>query len=173
MRYQQRRITRQAALAASLSLTLGACSMERLADYTPRTPNFSSFDWNPYSKASLATAPLMRAQKVTPADYVNADGSCAGAPSASATPEQASAGIALEMTECAVVQALGIPEKIEIGANERGDRAVTLLYSQGERPGLYRFTAGQLTLIERVEEPPPPPKPQKPQKPPPKPRRVT
>ncbi len=172
MRYQQRRIARQAALAASLSLMLGACSMDRLADYTPRVPSFSNFDWNPYSKASLATAPL-RNVKVTPADYVNADGRCTGAPSASATPEQASPGVALEMTECAVVQTLGTPEKIEIGANERGDRIATLLYSQGERPGLYRFTGGQLTLIERVEEPPPPPKPQKPQKPPSKPRRVT
>lgn len=172
MRYLQRHIAPQAALATAVSLVLGACSMDRMSDYTPRIPDFSSIDWNPYSKASLATAPL-RTVKVTPADYVSADGSCAAAPSAGATQEPAIPGIGLEMTECAIVQALGTPEKIEIGVNERGDRAVTLLYSQGERPGLYRFTAGQLTLIERVEPPPPPPKPAKPQKPASKPRRIT
>ncbi len=168
MWYQQRCVTRRAALtAAAISLTLGACSMERLSEMVPRAPDFSNFEWNPYSKATMAAAPLTRV-KVTPADYVNADGSCAGASSDSATTEQAPSGVALQMTECAVVQMLGIPEKIDISANERGDRSVTLLYSRGERPGLYHFTAGQLTLIERVEEPPPPPKPQKPA---PKPRR--
>ena len=157
---------------------LGACSVDRLSEMVPSPPRFSNFEWNPYSKASTTIAPLTRVT-VTPADYVNADGSCAGAsPDSQSTEGMAAEGavaeqppprVALQMTECAVVKALGPPEKIDIGANERGDRTATLLYSRGERRGLYHFTAGQLTLIERVAEPEPPPK----QKPAPtKPRRA-
>jgi hypothetical protein len=72
------------------------------------------------------------------------------------------------MTECAVVRALGAPEKVEIGANERGERTARLLYNRGDRPGLYSFTSGHLTQIERVAEAAPA-KPQK--KPPAKPVR--
>jgi hypothetical protein len=72
------------------------------------------------------------------------------------------------MSECAVVRVLGAPEKIDIGANERGERFTKLLYSRGERAGVYSFTAGQLTEIARVAEPQSP----KPQKPAAKPRRA-
>jgi hypothetical protein len=150
--------------ALALSLGLGACSMDRI---TPKT-DFSSFEWNPYSKASSMTvvSPLSRAP-ATAADFINADGSCAGGEAAEASTEPVPTAIALQTTECAVVRALGMPEKIDIGANERGDRVAKLLYSSGARPGLYHFTAGHLKQIDRVAEPPPP----KPQKPPAKPRR--
>jgi hypothetical protein len=137
-----------------------------VSDYMPSVPSFSNYEWNPYSKASFAGSPLSR-KAVTPADYINADGSCAGRSAEQASTEQVAAGIALQMTECDAVQVLGPPQKIDIGANERGDRLVTILYSQGERRGLYHFTAGQLTLIERADELAP----AKPQKPAPKPRR--
>ncbi len=170
-RFSGRRAT-LAAAAAAVSLMLGACSMDRLADYTPRLPDFRNFEFSPYSKAS-SMAPSMTRRVATPADYINADGSCAGVSpenaAAEQTQQQIQAGVALEMTECAVVRVLGVPQQIDVGANERGDRAVKMLYNQGERRGLYHFTAGQLTLIERIDEPPPPPKPQKP---PPKPRRA-
>lgn len=153
-------------LAAALVSMLAACSMDRVSDYVPKAPSFSNFEWNPYTKASVAVAPLSR-KAVSPTDYINADGSCAGASPDDASAEQPSGGVALQMTECAVVQVLGPPEKIDIGTNERGDRSVQLLYGQGERRGLYHFTAGQLTLIERLDEPAPSPK----QRPAPKPRR--
>ena len=106
---------------------------------------------------------------LTAADYVSADGSCAEAAAAEGGSEPKVAGaVALQMSECAVVRVLGAPEKVDIGANERGERLSKLLYSRGARPGLYSFTAGQLTEIERVAEPPPP----KPQKPAAKPRRA-
>lgn len=144
-----------------LSLALGGCSMDRISEMAPKT-DFSNFEWNPYSKASTATlAPRLSNAPATPADYVNPDGNCAGAP-AEAGSEPVLTAIALQMTECAVVRALGMPEKIDIGANERGERTATLLYSRGERPGLYYFTAGKLTQIQRVAEPAPPPKPRKP-----------
>jgi hypothetical protein len=85
-----------------------------------------------------------------------------GAPIAPAAPVRG--GVALGMTECDVVRALGHTDRIEISANERGQRNVVLTYPQGERPGIYRFLAGQLVSIERTAEPPPAPKAAKPKK---------
>jgi hypothetical protein len=70
-------------------------------------------------------------------------------------------GIALQMTECQVVQVAGYTDRIEIGANERGQRAVTLTYLSGDRPGIYRFIGGRLASMERVAEPMQAKKPQK------------
>lgn len=67
-------------------------------------------------------------------------------------------GIALQMTECQVVQVAGYTDRVEIGANERGQRAVTLSYLSGVRPGIYRFVGGRLASMERVAEPPQPKK---------------
>jgi hypothetical protein len=74
-------------------------------------------------------------------------------------------GIALQMTECQVVQVAGYTDRVEIGANERGQRAVTLTYLSGDRPGIYRFIGGRLASMERVaEQPQQARKPQKPTK---------
>jgi hypothetical protein len=73
-------------------------------------------------------------------------------------------GIALQMTECQVVQVAGYTDRVEIGANERGQRAVTLTYLSGDRPGIYRFVGGRLASMERVAEPMQARKPQKPTK---------
>src|SRR5262249_38174412 len=72
-----------------------------------------------------------------------------------------SGGIALQMTECDVVRRAGPVEKIDIGSDERGERAVTLTYLRGPWPGGYRFAGGRLVSIERG--PGPPPAPAKPQ----------
>jgi hypothetical protein len=162
MRHQQRIPNRHAALAAlALSLTLGACSMDQLSELKPRMPNLTHFDWDPYSRASQAVKPMTE-KKVTPADYVNADGSCAGGSSDSTTGGPAPVTAALLMTECDVVKTLGRPENVEIGSNQRGERQVIMLYTQGQQPGRYRFTAGRLTLIEQLEQAAPAPKAKKP-----------
>jgi hypothetical protein len=70
-------------------------------------------------------------------------------------------GVALGMTECEVVRAIGPTDHAEVTTNERGQRAVTLTYVRGERPGIYRFVGGRLAVIERAPEPPAPPKPEK------------
>src|SRR5215208_619539 len=147
----------------AVALMLGGCgSMEKLSEMRSPTADLTSFEWNPYSKASMSVAPTFKAAAATPADYVNADGSCAGASASAGNSEQTTGGaVALQMTECAVVRALGAPEKVDVGANERGERTTRLLYSRGDRPGLYSFTAGQLTQIERVAEAAPAAKPQK------------
>jgi hypothetical protein len=64
-------------------------------------------------------------------------------------------GIALQMTECQVVQVAGYTDRVEIGANERGQRSVTLTYLSGDRPGIYRFIGGRLASMERVADPQP------------------
>ncbi len=63
--------------------------------------------------------------------------------------------VALQMSECEVVRAMGRPGDVQIAANERGDRMVTMTYMTPERP-IYRFVAGRLASIERGAEPPPP-----------------
>lgn len=157
-----------------VALALGACSgaLDKLPEL--KAPDVSSFEWNPYSKASSSVAPAFNRKLATPADFVNADGSCVDTTGATGIEPVSPAGgpVALQMTECAVVRALGAPERVDLGSTERGERSAKLLWSRGDRPGLYSFTGGLLTEIERVE-PPEPPKPQK--KPPakPAPRRAT
>jgi hypothetical protein len=65
------------------------------------------------------------------------------------------------MTECDVVRRAGAVEKIDVGANERGERTVTLTYLHGPSPGIYRFTGGRLASIERAPGLPPAPAKQK------------
>jgi hypothetical protein len=105
--------------------------------------------------------PAHTLRPVTTADLVDAQGQCAGGQTAAAQ-----GGIGLEMTECEVVGRAGPPQNVQLGTNERGERSLTLTYTGGPRPGIYRFTAGRLYAIERGEEPPP--EPAKPKKPAPK-----
>jgi hypothetical protein len=162
----------------AFALALGGCAgtLDRMQDAMPRASDFriSSFEWNPYSKESAVVPNTFKLQPVTPADYVNADGSCAEVTATEGTEQSAVPAVGLQMTECAAVRVLGAPEKVDIGTNERGERLVKLTYTRGERAGLYSFTAGRLKEVERVAEPAPPPKPQKPQrKPAQPPRRAT
>jgi hypothetical protein len=145
---------------AVLGLALGGCAMDRVSDIMPRASDFTTFEWNPYSRASMSVAPTFERTTATAADYVSADGSCAAAEGGGE--QRVAGGVALQMTECAVVRTLGAPERVEIGANERGERVSRLVYSRGDRAGLYHFTSGHLTQIERVAAPAAPAKPQKP-----------
>ena len=103
---------------------------------------------------------------VAETDLIGREGQCAAGPGGAATGEPGlmQTGISLQMTECEVVSRAGAPDNIEVGVNERGERAVALTFMRGARPGIYRFAAGRLNSIERGPEPPAPPKPQ--QKPP-------
>jgi hypothetical protein len=125
-----------------------------------------------------------RQRPVGPEDFVSADGQCA-APTAvapAAPPDaQPNAGeaanvpppgpalsptaVGLDMTECEVIRRAGHTGAIQIGNNARGERSVVMTYTSGPSPGIYRFTAGRLTSIERVAEPEPPPKPKRPARP--------
>jgi hypothetical protein len=147
--------------ATVLALALGGCSMDRLNEMVPNRSAFSFTDieFNPYSKASMSVPTTFAQPPLAAGEYINADGSCAAAPETNPD-QQVSTAVALQMSECTVVQRLGAPERVDIGSNERGERSVKLLYSRGDRPGLYSFTTGRLVQIQRVAEPEPP-KPQK------------
>jgi len=71
------------------------------------------------------------------------------------------APVALGMTECDVVKRAGVADNVQIGANERGERSITLTFLHGARPGIYHFVTGRLKSMERAPEPPAPPKPVK------------
>jgi hypothetical protein len=139
---------------AVLAPSVAACSSDSTSfNVLPKLGNFESLQ--------VASVPQnTELRPVTTADLVGPQGQCAGAGPNTAAPR---GGIALEMTECEVIGRAGPPENVELGTTDRGERAVTLTYTGGPRPGIYRFAGGRLYAIERAQEPPPePPKPKKP-----------
>jgi len=168
------RISLRTMILSTLAMTLGACSADLSlnnltlapkAESTPRKPDGTAQAW---AKTNFDRA-------ITNADLVGRDGQCAGggpelastAPAAAGAPDQSASpvlgGISLRMTECEVVRRAGPVEKVDLAANERGERSVVLTYLRGPAPGIYRFTAGRLLSIERAPEAPPAP--EKPRKP--------
>jgi len=109
----------------------------------------------------IAMATLACAMAACSSD-LSLEGQCSGGDGQAAADSTAggglvAGGIALQMTECDVVRRAGPVEKIDIGSDERGERAVTLTYLRGPWPGVYRFTGGRLVSIERAPGPPPAP----------------
>jgi hypothetical protein len=127
---------------------------------------------------ALETPPLSEQRAIAPDDLISAEGYCSGmAPTADAnamtqsgaSPDVAGAttaasGIALGRTECEVARYAGRPDNVELASNPGGERAATLTYLRGSRPGVYRFTGGRLTAVERAPGQPAPEKPAKPKK---------
>jgi hypothetical protein len=124
---------------------------------------------------SIETPPLTPTKRVTAEELVSADGGCPGmAPAgpananaladgpAGAPPPQNVGTVALGHTECDVVRGIGAPDNVSLSNNPRGDRVAVVTYTHGPRAGIYTFTAGRLSSIERGEEPAPQPKPTKP-----------
>jgi hypothetical protein len=128
------------------------------------------------STLSSKDTELDSTRPVTPEDFVDASGQCAfaiaaevpgsavGTPAgdlatAPAPAQPVLGGIGLGMTECQVAQRAGQSGKVDIGADETGERKVVLTYLSGPWPGIYNFVGGRLKEIVRVAEPPPPPKP--------------
>jgi hypothetical protein len=145
-------------LAACSGADLSQVSLPKVDSSILVTPNFNEFQ-----KREQAQGPI------GPQDLVDASGRCPAAASAQG-PDVASGGqggagsapaaqlsgrpIVLKMSECDLVGAAGAPQDIQIGANERGDRAVTLEYKAGVHAGIYRFVSGRLVYVERVGEQP-------------------
>lgn len=121
---------------------------------------------NPRS-LSIETPPLSVDKPVSPNDLIAADGACPGmaAPAAQdanalqdkqGEAAQAPTGsVALGHTECDVARAIGAPDSVNLSSNQRGDRVATLTYLRGARPGIYTFTSGRLSSIERAPTPEP------------------
>jgi hypothetical protein len=126
---------------------------------------------------SIDTPPLTPDKPVTAEDLVSAEGACPGMAAANvptnanassdgnAAPAPAPVGtVALGHTECDVVRGIGAPDAVNISKNPRGDRVAVVNFSQGARAGIYTFTAGRLTSVERGAEPVAEPKATKPKK---------
>ena len=58
-------------------------------------------------------------------------------------------------TECDVVRGIGAPDSVNLSNNPRGDRVAVVTYSRGPRAGIYTFTAGRLSSVEREDRPQP------------------
>jgi len=145
------------ALAAAAPVIAG-CSGDSFSgvNMLPKASDVMRPDWLSYSGGKEEFS--LRA--VRPADLVGPEGQCASAagPDPSGEPgalPAAQGGISLQMTECEVVRRAGVPERVDLGANERGERSVVLTYSRGLRPGVYRFASGRLVSVERGPEPAP------------------
>lgn len=172
-------------MLAALLFALAACASGADNAAAPEQPAkklsdvFATPDW---AKFTSAKGPSQSA--ITPDDLISADGRCAGSPEpvaaattdgnnpppadsplppASPAAPTVTGGIGLSMTECQVAQRAGAPERVDIGA-EGQERTLVLTYMRGPWPGIYRFRAGRLVSIERVEVPPEP-KAKKPAKP--------
>jgi hypothetical protein len=121
---------------------------------------------------NIEAPPLSPNKPVTAEDMVSAEGACPGmAPPGNtadanaltdgaigATAPSTTGTVALGHTECDVVRGIGAPDSVNLSNNGRGDRVAVVNYSHGQRAGIYTFTAGRLTSIERGPEPVAPPK---------------
>ena len=116
---------------------------------------------------SIEAPPLSPNRPITAEDLVSAEGFCPGMAPPGGSPADANAAapvpstsgtVALGHTECDVVRGIGPPANVSLSSNPRGDRMAVITYSQGQRAGIYTFTAGRLSSIERGPEQPAAPK---------------
>jgi hypothetical protein len=128
------------------------------------------------SNVSIDAPPLTPNKPITADDLVSAEGACPGmAPpagpaganaltegAAGSPPPTTTGTVALGHTECDVVRGIGAPASVNISNNARGDRVAVVNYVQGQRAGIYTFTAGRLTSIEGSPQAPVVPKVAKP-----------
>jgi hypothetical protein len=167
--YRTGRIAQRIAAIGLLASVIGACSADIGLNNVTFTPNpeparTAKPDWTTFSgsKSEFSLRP------VSEADLVGPEGQCAGGPGQvavapgepvlPASTPTVQGGIALQMTECDVVKRTGVAEKVDIGTNPRGERAVILTVTRGPWPGIYRFDSGRLVSIERAGSPPAPAK---------------
>jgi hypothetical protein len=156
----------RAALPGALALSLAACgNVSDVASGDVKMFRKTWFERPAWASTEAATAVNAR-RVVTANDLLGPDGSCA-----SAAPAEAAAdgflpgGIAVDMTECEVVQRAGRPEQFEFGSNARGERTLVMTYVRGPKPGVYKFESGRLVGLERAPEPAASAKPAKPARP--------
>jgi hypothetical protein len=115
---------------------------------------------------SIETPPLTPNKPVVADDLVSAEGYCPGMASpagpadanaltdgpAGAPPPVGTGTVALGHTECDVVRGIGAPTSVNLSSDSRGGRVAVVTWSQGPRAGIYTFTAGRLSSVERAPE---------------------
>jgi hypothetical protein len=142
----------------------GRCAFEAAPTFAPGVATAQPAPAAPEPVAAAPNQPIN--PRSNQALYFTAGpetGRVASAPPGAMPPEvrNGPSGISLAMTECQVVGVAGYTDRVEIGANQRGERTVTLTYLGGVRPGIYHFRSGRLVEMERVAEPAQPKKPQR------------
>src|SRR6202012_5998823 len=60
--------------------------------------------------------------------------------------------VALGHTECDVGRGIGAPDSVNLSASPGGDRMAVVTWSRGPRAGIYTFTGGRLSSVERGPE---------------------
>jgi hypothetical protein len=117
---------------------------------------------------SIDAPPLTPDKPVVAEDLVSGDGACPGMTppggpaganaladgGAGAPPAPAAGGtVALGHTECDVVRGIGAPDNVNISNNPRGERVAVVTWTRGARAGIYTFTGGRLSSVERGADP--------------------
>jgi hypothetical protein len=153
-----------------LAAALGGCSGDIASvNLLPKLDTFT----RPASLSYSALGSDLSPAPVAATELVNQDGQCPAVGPGAAPASEAAAGgtadfvqlpVALQMSECEVVRRTGAPDKIDVGTNERRERAVVLTYNHGTRPAIYTFADGRLVSIQGVPGAPAAAKPQKPAK---------
>ena len=155
---------RATTLVAAAALSGCAASVPDFSQFKLPSPS-SLLPSNSGTYVPPASARAFR--PVGPMDLVDAQGLCAGMATgaeiaagsdaaAAAPPAPAVPGnVGLDMTECEVVRAVGQPQSVSVGSNDRGERRVVMTFATSERAGTYEFVGGRLTSLERGPEPPP------------------
>lgn len=121
---------------------------------------------------SIESPPLTPDKPVTNDDLVSPNGGCPGmapppgagdanalAEGAAAAPPQPNGGsVALGHTECDVVRGIGAPDSVNLSNGPGGERVAVVTWLRGARAGIYTFSAGRLTSVERGPDMAPEPK---------------
>jgi hypothetical protein len=151
------RIMLRALAVAVLLPALGACSSDLSLNNLTLVPKPDTLMRKPDWATAAPAKNDFALRALTSADFIGRDGQCAAEQargSAESTGAGAAApgsgGIALEMTECEVVRRAGPVDKVDISADERGERTVVLSYLRGPASGIYRFVGGRLVSIDRA-----------------------
>jgi hypothetical protein len=141
-------------LAAVTALTCSVAACGSVANMMPDVGNFRLPDRATFIPTrTTVNYTISPTAQVRPADLVDAQGACAAPAAADESPR----GVRLDMTECEVVRSLGQPQSVDFTSQGGSDqRRIVMTYKAGERPGIYEFTGGRLSAIERGEESPPP-----------------
>ena len=141
---------------AQTNVTPGVAPVGAPVPPAPSAPAPATFPAQPAAPSpglpsSLAAGPQL-SRAATDADLYRSEASCGGINLGSGAPPTlaASQSVALDMTECEVVHRLGAPDRMELGATDRGQRLLTLTYGRGQHPRLYRFASGRLYSIEAL-----------------------
>jgi hypothetical protein len=159
-------------LTLVLALTLGGCAntnLDTTGAWFPKPLDLFGIRGG-YTYSNLDNS--IQDHPITAKDLVDANGACPNFAETGAPPSQTAqqneaanagnasemasllgGGVAIGMSECDVVARLGQPSAVNLGRNPNGDRTAALTFNAGPRPGLYRFTAGRLAEMDRVEEP--------------------